>query len=286
MLPEAIVPALSMLSSLESLKLDFKCSWPHPHRERTSFPPQKRFILPALANFYFEGPIEYLEQLVARIDTPQLDKMSIDFFYRINFNFYCPRLVQFVNRTPTLRALDDSEAHVQFIERMAVLILRYRASKSSSDGLRIEFSYREIHRQLSFINRSVTTPLHFVSTVGDLYFDHRSWDVDWEEFEDEAPPIGNHLWFELLLPFFAAKNLYLSKEFAPDIAAALQEFVGDRLTEVLPKLQHIFVEELEPSGPIRENIGKFVAARQLSSHSQAIAISVWDKFAKHMKKST
>ena len=283
MLPEAIVPALSMLSSLESLKLDFKCSWPRPDRERTSFPPQKCSILPALAKFYFEGPIEYLEQLVARIDTPQLEKMSIFFFYRFNFNFYCPRLVQFVNRTPTLRALGDSEAHVQFHERMAVVILRYRASKSSLDGLCIESLYREIHRQLSFINRSVTPPLHFLSTVEDLYFDHRSWDVDWEELEDEAPPIGNDLWFELLLPFFAAKNLYLSEEFAPDIAASLQEFVGDRLTEVLPKLQHIFVEKLEPSGPIRENIGKFVAARQLSSHSQAIVISVWDRFAKRMK---
>jgi hypothetical protein len=79
---------------------------------------------------------------------------------------------------------------------------------------------------------------------------------------------------QLLLPFTAVKNLYLSKEFAPDIAAALHELVGGRITEVLPSLQHISVEELEPLGPFQENIGQFVAARQLSDHP--VTISYWD----------
>ena len=65
------------------------------------------------------------------------------------------------------------------------------------------------------------------------------------------------------------------KELAPAIAGALQELVGGRITEVLPSLQNIFVEGLEPSGPLQENIGQFVAARQLSDH--AIAISDWDR---------
>ena len=80
---------------------------------------------------------------------------------------------------------------------------------------------------------------------------------------------------QLLLPFTTVKNLYLCEEFAPAIAAALQELVGGRITEVLPSLQNIFVEWLEPSGPFQENIGQFVAARQLFDHP--IAISVWDK---------
>jgi len=83
--------------------------------------------------------------------------------------------------------------------------------------------------------------------------------------------IENSLWLELLLPFPAVRNLYLSKDFAPGIAATLQEIVG---TEVLPILQNIFVEGLEASGPFQENIGQFVAARELSGHS--ITIFVWD----------
>jgi hypothetical protein len=38
-------------------------------------------------------------------------------------------------------------------------------------------------------------------------------------------------------------------EFAPGIAVVLEELVGDRITEVLPSLQGIFVEELKAYGP-------------------------------------
>jgi hypothetical protein len=86
--------------------------------------------------------------------------------------------------------------------------------------------------------------------------------------------IENGLWLQLLLPFTAVKNLYLSKEFAPGIAAALQELDWGRITEVLPSLRYIFVEGLEPSGHFQENIEQFVAARQLSDHP--IANAIWD----------
>ena len=42
---------------------------------------------------------------------------------------------------------------------------------------------------------------------------------------------------------------------------------------MLPSLQNLFVKWLEPSGPFQENIGQFVAARELSGHS--ITISDW-----------
>ena len=71
------------------------------------------------------------------------------------------------------------------------------------------------------------------------------------------------------------KNLHLSKEFPPGIAAALQDVIGDRITVVMPGLQNIFVEALEPSGPFQENITQFVTARQLSGYP--VAISTWNK---------
>jgi hypothetical protein len=107
------------------------------------------------------------------------------------------------------------------------------------------------------------------STVGDLYIEHRYSHLVWKN-----DAIENTLWLQLLLPFTAVKNLYLSKEFAPGIADALQELVGGRIIEVLPSLQNIFVKGLEPLGPFQENIEQFVAARQLSNHP--IAISGFD----------
>ena len=61
--------------------------------------------------------------------------------------------------------------------------------------------------------------------------------------------IENTLCLQLLRPFTAVKHFGISKEFVPGIAAALQELVGGGIMEVLPSLQNIFVEELEPSGP-------------------------------------
>jgi hypothetical protein len=61
---------------------------------------------------------------------------------------------------------------------------------------------------------------------------------------------------------------------------ALQELVGDRMTEVLPTLQNIFLEEPHLSGPVQEGIQRLVATRQVSSHPIAVSRWVnsgWDK---------
>lgn len=77
-----------------------------------------------------------------------------------------------------------------------------------------------------------------------------------------------------ITPITALKNLYLSKEFARRIAPALQELVESGTTEVLPSLQNIFLEELQPSGPVQEGIQQFVAMREATSYP--VAVSRWD----------
>jgi len=81
--------------------------------------------------------------------------------------------------------------------------------------------------------------------------------------------IEDDQWLEVLHPFTSVKNLYLSRKLTPSIVPALQELVGE-----LPALQSLFLEELHPSGPVQEAIGKFIAARQLTGHP--ITVSHWD----------
>jgi hypothetical protein len=255
--PEAMVTLLSALSSLDTLSLEFRSPQSRPDSQSRSLPPPKRSILPALKLFYFKGVTEYLEDLVTRIDTPQLHQMDIKFFNQIDFD--CPRLAQFINSTPTLKAFE--EACVQFDNSTASVRLRYRGSPSFVDGLTIGISCREPDWQLSSIEQVCNFSLHPISTVEDLYIKPRYSQLVWKN-----DAIENTLWLELLLPFTAVKYLHLSKEFAPGIAATLGEIVGSRITEVLPRLQSISVEGLEPSGPFQKKIGRFVAARQLSGH--------------------
>ena len=259
--PEAMVALLCALSSLETLHLGFRSPQSRPDRESRHRLPLKRSILPVLREFYFTGVTEYLEDFMTFIDALQLNKMDITFFNQIDFD--CPQLVQFINRTPTLMA--RNEAHVRFKDYSAGVGL-----PAGSRTLEMAISCREPDWQLSSIEQVCNFSLP-VFTIEDLYIEHEYSKLVWK---DDA--IENTVWLHLLLPFTAVKDLYLSNEFAPGIAAALKalhELVGGSITEVLPNLENIFVKELKQSGPFQKDIGPFVAARQLSGHP--ITISSW-----------
>jgi len=84
----------------------------------------------------------------------------------------------------------------------------------------------------------------------------------------------NDQWLELLDPFTALKDLYLTYGIAQRFCGALQELSGERATEVLPMLRNLFVRgsSLEP---IREAMKPFVAARQLSTHP--VVVDHWKR---------
>src|SRR6266478_3106947 len=231
---------LSVLSSLERLILQFRSPQSRPGWESRRPPPSKSSVIPALEYFVFEGVIEYLEDLVTYIDAPQLDILYITFFDQINFDG--PRLAQFISRTSILG--DCHDVHVEF--GYSTVSVKY-PSRLSRRRPEIIILCREPDRQLSSVVQVCNSCLPPLSMIENLYIKDPHRHVVWEN-----DAIENNLWLlwlELLLPFPMVKNLYLSKHFAPGIAAFLQEIVG---TEVLPSLQNIFVEGLEPSGPFQE----------------------------------
>ena len=246
-----MVAALSRMTNLEVLCLKFQS----PRSGSTSRRPPRRSVLPVLTCFLFKGASKYLEDLVARVDTPQLNKLSITFFEQITFD--TPQFIQFVGRTPSLKPL--TKARVIFEDDAAWVNL----SSPGDGGLNVQISYKELDWRLYSLDQvclcaSCLPPL---SMLEDLYICQApNWQPDWQG-NIEIP-----LWQELLHPFNAAKNLYLAKMFAPIVPA---------LQEVLPTLQNIFLEGLQPSGPVQEGIGKFVAARQLSGHP--LTISLWER---------
>jgi len=87
--------------------------------------------------------------------------------------------------------------------------------------------------------------------------------------------LENNQWLELFHSFTTVKNLYLSREFVPRIVPTLQELVGESVTEVLPDLKTIFLEDLQELGFVPEAMRQFIAARQLSDHP--IALTPWKR---------
>ena len=92
--PEAMAACLSTLTSLEKLRLIFVSPQSSPDQENRHSPPPTRSILPALTTIWFKGAHEYLEDLVSRIDSPQLYLLSARFFNDIDYD--TPELNQFI----------------------------------------------------------------------------------------------------------------------------------------------------------------------------------------------
>ena len=260
--PGAMATTLAALTSLETLSFRFNSPESSPDLESRRLPPSKRSVLPVLTTFWFKGVTEYLEDLVACIDAPQLNSLGITFFSDIVFD--TPQLVQFINRTPVSEALE--KARIVFWEHEDDTEAKFSSQTESGYGkFEVKVLCRGPDRQISSLEQLCTSCLPPLSMLQDLYI--------YGFVEDWTDSIESTLWLGLLHPSTAVKNLYLSEDFASLIAPALKELVQGRMTVVLPALQNILLEELESSGPVREGIGQFVAARQSAGHS--IAISPW-----------
>jgi hypothetical protein len=264
--PEAMVTCLSVLTSLKELHLYFESPQSFPDQESQRPPPPTRFVLPALTSFNFKGVNEYLEELVSQIDTPRLHELSTRFFNDINFD--TQELIQFVSRTLTFEA--PTEAHVVF--GIFTAWVRLQSGASYFEEFKVEILCRVPDWQLSSIAQISTSSLPLLSTTENLYVSE-----DLQSQLDWTNGVENTEWLDLLLPFTALKNLYLSKQFAPRIAPALRELTGGRATVVLPTLQNLFLEGFKPSEPVHQGIGQFISARQLTN--RPVAISVWERYS-------
>jgi hypothetical protein len=259
--PEAVATALSMSTSLKLLSLKFLSSRSRPD-QASPRPHPTRSLLPVLDTLRFEGVTEYMDDLVARIDAPRLNNLDVAFWNEIISDI--PQFIQFIGRTRTLEVLET--AHVTFqVDGAGV---RLSSETSGHRELIVKILCGDSEMQLLRVCTSYLPPL---STSEDLYIYESMYpQLDW--------PNNNTPWLELLRPFTSVKNLYLSDVLASRIAPALQELVGDRTTEVLPALENISLEGIQPWKPVPEGIEKHTIARQLSGHPIAVSpASSWER---------
>jgi hypothetical protein len=265
--PEAMVTCLSALTKLENLVLGSRFRKPRYREERLSPPPPPpRSVFPALTDFSFKGYAEYLEDLVAGIDAPCLNDLSITFISPSVL--HTPEIAQFISRTPNFSA--PEKACLIFYESFVCVMLPSRTFGYREPHVNI--SYSDSHWPYSSLMEVCALPLPSLFTVKHLFlYEDKVSQLDWQD------QVKNSLWRRLLRPFIAVEDLYLSEGLGPRITPALQELDGEGATEMLPALQNIFLEGPRPyaSGPVQEDVEKFVAARQAFSHP--IAVCPWDR---------
>ena len=261
--PEAMVTCISVLTRLESLSLAFRSPRSRPDRAGKFLPPLTRTLLPALTHLEFKGVTEYLEDLVARIDVPLLKYTNITFFNHLVFDML--QFPNLVHRTEKFTVTDQARICLQ--GNIISIVLSPKVETVDFIWLRLVVSCRKLDWQLSALAQVCNSCLPTLPSLERLSIhDDQYPSPDWQD------DMENTQWLELLRPFTAVKDLYLSEEVALHVAPVLQELFEEQVTEVLPALQDIFIGGLQSSGFVQEVFQKFVAARgrQVSGHPVAI----------------
>ena len=253
-----------MLMKLNALCLGFRSPLPCTDRAtpRLLFP--TRVVFPALSMLEFKGISEYFEDIAAKIDTPRLNTLLTFFFTQLIFE--TPQLVQFICRTNELKA--PNRADIFFHRDFVKFSLFPQTQTANSGGLGIVIESRVSEWQLSSVAQICNSFLFPLSTLENLaIYDPQGFlrfpfGLCWQERMDGTQ------WLGLLHPFSAVRNLYLSYPLAQCLLPALHrhEEEGLGITEMLPALQNLLIEDFVPWLPVREEIREFVDARVRSGY--------------------
>ncbi|KAI0251638.1 hypothetical protein BJV78DRAFT_1209556 [Lactifluus subvellereus] len=249
-----MVTCLSALTKLEFLTLRFQSRSSCPYRGSQRSPLETRIVLPALTELDFQGVSGYLDDLLARIDTPVIRRTKITFFNQDIFG--TPHLLEFVSRAATLRPF--KRVRLYCYDNIGQIELHPIDRNYGCPFLRITVLCHLIDWQVSFLVHICNQFSPLLSSVESLYI--RSQYVN----EDREDDMDHARWLEIFRPFIALQSLRIKPGVVPFIAPALQELTGDRVMEVLPALHSISLGNA--SGSAARALDQFIAARQLSGH--------------------
>ena len=254
--PETIVPCLSMLPRLESLILGFRYPRFRAHRASRFPPPLTRVAFPNLTYLGFDGDIEYLEDILSQIETPMLNQSQFWFLNQLVFD--APLLGHFIRRTEAFRSIHTARIEFSSVEVGVILLGREETTNDDREALQLEISCNPLDWQLSAIAQVLNSFLSSLPTLRclEVAVSRKDWQCEIEVIQ----------WREFLLSFTSVKDMTLEfKSSVRLVAPALQEFAREGTTEVLPALQNLLLRtyDWQPSGPVNEAIGRFIAARQL-----------------------
>ncbi|KAH8979786.1 hypothetical protein EDB86DRAFT_2983363 [Lactarius hatsudake] len=241
-----MVACLAVLPRLEKFVIEFQ--WGTPRPGQISPPPVvTRTVLPALIPFVFRGASEYLEDLVVRIDSPQLDQIRITYFDQF-VDLQVAQLSEFINRSVGHNArvtlLINHASFAMKIHRISYPL--YVLINVSCQGIDRQVSHMALVLSHDCVTFSNVVHLELAVFGGHL-----------EQLDGTDDAAWPHLFFH---QFSNVQTLHVSQELAGHITLALEDITGEMAAEVFPSLGLIYL-----AGQPASSIRNFIAARQLSN---------------------
>ena len=249
--PEALAACLAMLTRLKTIHIEFQTA---ARPDLIPRPPETRAVLPALTEFEFQGASEYLEDLVARIDGPQLNRIHTVYLNQI-IDFQVAQLSNFIDRAVGPRLTLFKHAEVTFVRDIVSFDLYPQTYHPSSDWglIRTAISCKGVDWQVSHMAQVLS---QFSAILSNIVLLQLKAEV---EKDGELEGTDDVEWLHLLRQFSTMQTLRVSRELAGYVSLVLEELTGGMVTDLLPFLDSIYL-----GGQPASSIKKFVAARQLS----------------------
>ena len=192
--PEEMVVYLTTLPRLKTLHLRFQIVTSYSARILPA--PVERTVLPSLRELTFSGVFEYLEDLVAQVDIPQLSLIYIDYFDQ-GIDFEVPQLSEFFDRSENLKKILSNECKIMICDDLLYFDVFGGATTTDKSGLWncedcISFCIRcepmdqkisQLTNVLSWISPIISDIVHFHLQSDAFIFEPEDLeDVDWLGF--------------------------------------------------------------------------------------------------------
>ena len=229
--PRHLVTQLQGLTRLEELTISFAISIPRPSSEgELLLAPIPPVALPNLRQLKYEGVDVYLDNLVAQINTPLLERLSLTLHFDIGFTLV--NLTGFIQRAEEFRCLvgrvilnkDCTSIDSGNNERQGI----------GKSGLHVNVNCKPLDWQIGSAAEVCSALGEVLSTVEDLTVDLHviGMSSDWESTLDGVS------WYELLLPFTGVTKLHIGSSLSHALSKALESDAGGL---VLPSLEELEV---------------------------------------------
>ncbi|KAH9168464.1 hypothetical protein EDB89DRAFT_2231821 [Lactarius sanguifluus] len=251
--PEEIVGGLTGLTRLRTLSIRFAI--PYERMKKRSMHPRSCAVLPALTEFEFRGGSKYLDELMAQIDTPRVEDVVIEYS---ELDVQAPQFSEFIKLSQFKRARVDFCYSDIKLDRPQGECHQARHSLIISDPELQRFTAPDMARLLDQLVPMLSNVVH-LSVVGTR-----------GRGDDMLP---------LLRLFPAVETMDVSRKTAGYaegyVASALEDIAEDMVTEVLPALQLLLLDDDD------NKLERFLSLRQLSGRPVTI-VNTQDEFVERL----
>ena len=296
----AMATCLASLPKLDTLDIQFQSATP---RHERIFPPVSRVVLPTLTAFTFKGASEYLEDFVAQIECPRVDRILIVYLNQ-SIEFQVAQLSMFIDRSAAFKANRLRHAQVTFSsDKVFFEMCRHELTRPELHSTwcrpptRIAISCRGIDWQVPHIaqvvgrfSATLSNVVHLKLGCTDVLMrddyqindaDDDEWLMPLRQLPDDYSQIDgadDAEWLMLLRQFSAVQTLHVAWKLARHVTLALEGITQEMVADFLPSLELIDLQD-QPA----LSFEKFLALRALSGHPVAI-VDLRTEWSREQKK--